>query len=292
MGQFSSRTEANTMAEFQVSKIPLFLLKSAGNLTCIAFLMLADLLQKILIFITNQSVNLLTLLTQAEIAKDKIPLPSQRLQNSEVVYEKGTNIETGGEPQFIDVDETFKNVKFPFTNDELIEKAKEVLLAEDFQFVFPFVGPLNKTEFIKIFSSFKLNSSFPDSNNNYFGFTVDPTEPNRVWFMSRPKMTHGGTLRIGALIIEPSGTKVEPPPQVLSLSFDNDGKCYKFTGGYSVDRTIGNTDGLGGVFGIVHALGKNLPFPEAHPWQASFRWQVFYKRIPQLQADFNNLWSK
>ena len=184
------------------------------------------------------------------------------------------------------------------------------LLADDFQFVFPFVGPLNKTEFIKIFSSFKLNSSFPDSNNNYFGFTVDPTEPNRVWFMSRPKMTHTGTLRIGALVIEPSGTKVEPPPQVLSLSFDNDGKCYKFTGGYSVDRTIGNTDGLGGVFGIgkivkkssvekstkfnfaVHALGKNLPFPEAHPWQASFRWQVFYKRIPQLQADFNNLWSK
>ena len=74
--------------------------------------------------------NLLTLLTQAEIAKDKIPLPSQRLQNSEVVYEKGTNIETGGEPQFIDVDETFKNVKFPFTNDELIEKAKEVVLAK------------------------------------------------------------------------------------------------------------------------------------------------------------------
>ncbi len=28
-----------------------------------------------------------------------------------------------------------------------------------------------------------------------------------------------------------------------------------YEGGYSVDRTVGNTDGLGGLFGILHALG-------------------------------------
>ena len=53
------------------------------------------------------------------------------------------------------------------------------LLAEDFKFVFPVVGPLEKTEFCTIFSSFKLTSAFPDSQANYFGFNVDPTEPNR-----------------------------------------------------------------------------------------------------------------
>ena len=31
-----------------------------------------------------------------------------------------------------------------------------------------------------------------------------------------------------------------------------------YEGGYSVDRTVGNTDGLGGLFGILHALGCKL----------------------------------
>ena len=30
-----------------------------------------------------------------------------------------------------------------------------------------------------------------------------------------------------------------------------------------VDKNIGNTGGLGGVFGIFYALGYGLPFPEA-----------------------------
>ena len=29
------------------------------------------------------------------------------------------------------------------------------------------------------------------------------------------------------------------------------------SGGYSVDRTVGNTGGLGGLFGILHAVGGN-----------------------------------
>ena len=136
-----------------------------------------------------------------------------------------------------------------------------------------------------------MTSAFPDSQANYFGFNVDPIEPNRVWFMSRARMNHTGTLKIGSTIIEPSGKTVEPCPQILSMSFDEEGRCYKFTGGYPVDRTCGNTGGLGGVFGIVFALGKSLPFPEAQPWKPSFRWQVFYKRIPQIQADFKNLWK-
>ena len=105
-------------------------------------------------------------------------------------------------------------------------------------------------------------------------------------------MTHSERLKIGSTVVEPTGIVVEPTPQLLSMSFDNEGRCYKFTGGYPVDRTVGNTGGLGGVFGIVHALGKNLPFPEAQPWKPSFRWQVFYKRVPQIQADWKGLWSQ
>lgn len=56
---------------------------------------------------------------------------------------------------------------------------KPDVLAEDFQFIFPVVGPLNKTEFVTIFGGFKINDAFPNAANNYFGFTVDPLEPNR-----------------------------------------------------------------------------------------------------------------
>ena len=59
------------------------------------------------------------------------------------------------------------------------------LLAEDFKFIFPIVGPLTKIEFCTIFGGFKLGEAFPDTRRNYFGFTVDPMEPNRVWFFAR-----------------------------------------------------------------------------------------------------------
>jgi len=290
------------MASFNLGRVPLFVLKLVGNVICIVILMSASVIEKVFTFVVDQTVALTTLLTQAQIDRDKIPMPYQRLKNDEVAYVEDSIMEEGGKPQIIDEVKTFKKVKIGFSDGELIQRCQALilsnfgtknpeLLAEDFKFVFPVVGPLEKTEFCTIFSSFKLTSAFPDSQANYFGFTLDPTEPNRVWFMSRARMTHTGQLKIGSTIIEPSGKVVEPCPQILSMSFDKEGRCYKFTGGYPVDRTVGNTGGLGGVFGIVYALGKSLPFPEALPWQPSFRWQVFYKRIPQIQTDFKNLWS-
>ena len=42
-----------------------------------------------------------------------------------------------------------------------------------------------------------------------------------------------------------------------------------------MDRQLGNTGGLGGVFGLFYAIGKPLPFPEANPWRMSKRYQFF-----------------
>ena len=69
------------------------------------------------------------------------------------------------------------------------------VLADDFQFIFPVVGPLSKAEFCKIFGGFQLDKAFPpddDRKDNYFGFTIDPIEPNRVWFFARSKWVHKG----------------------------------------------------------------------------------------------------
>ena len=57
--------------------------------------------------------------------------------------------------------------------------------------------------------------------------------------------------------------------QAQSMLFDEQGRCYQLTVGYSCDRQTGNTGGLGAVFGLMHGIGKTLPFPEARPWRPS-----------------------
>lgn len=36
-------------------------------------------------------------------------------------------------------------------------------------------------------------------------------------------------------------------------------------------QRLGNTGGLGGAFGLLHAIGVDFPYPEGKPWQSS--WQ-------------------
>merc|ERR1739848_619210 len=72
------------------------------------------------------------------------------------------------------------------------------LLADDFQFVFPVVGPLTKTQFIEAFSEFKVREAFPTSVANFYNFNVDPLEPNRIWLFSRGAFVPLGTLNFGA----------------------------------------------------------------------------------------------
>jgi len=38
-----------------------------------------------------------------------------------------------------------------------------------------------------------------------------------------------------------------------------------------IDRTVGNTGGLGGAFGFFWATGNALPFPECQPFKGSFQ---------------------
>lgn len=50
-----------------------------------------------------------------------------------------------------------------------------------------------------------------------------------------------------------TGTKVVCPPQTLSLTFNKEGKVIKYTGGYVMDKTVGNSGGLGGKYMYLHA---------------------------------------
>jgi len=267
------------------------LLPFIGHVVCIITLMTSAICIKLTDWLARFFVSIVVNLTGAEIQKDKRKWHPQREINSNLVYEPKDKPEIG----VLDAEESLKNSKFPLEPEKLIFLTKQLvspeaefgsknpdLLAEDFQFVFPIVGPLTKIEFCRIFGGFKLKEAFSDGRSNYFGFTVDPLEPNRVWFFARSHMTHTGVLKFGKSVYEPSGKEVINTPQVLSMSFDREGKCYKYTGGYSIDKTIGNCGGLGGVFGIIHALKPgSLPFPEAKPWTPSLEWEALAKHVPE-----------
>ena len=59
------------------------------------------------------------------------------------------------------------------------------------------------------------------------------------------------------------------------MTFNEKGQVTKVTVGVVMDRTLGNTGGLGGVFGLFYAIGSPLPFPEAQPWKMSKRYKFF-----------------
>eukprot|EP00095_Tigriopus_kingsejongensis_P006665 snap_masked-scaffold363_size195477-processed-gene-0.37 protein:Tk06665 transcript:snap_masked-scaffold363_size195477-processed-gene-0.37-mRNA-1 annotation:"predicted protein" len=274
--------------------LPAFIFKTSLHLVAIATCLIAG----IHVSVLQYGVDLLLSALRAmggSINRDTVKAPEQKYSVEPTLVEEANDDKS----YFVDEERTLRDSKYPIGPDELIEKAKTLvrhtfgttkpeLLSNNFRFVFPVVGPLEKDEFIEAYSGFKVDDAFPNAKPNFFNFHVDPMEPNRVWLMTRPDFVHTGPLRMGTSgkVIGPTSKRVVPPPQVLSFSFDDQGKCYKMTGGYSVDRTVGNTGGLGGLFGIFYALGNALPFPEAKPWRPSFQWEVFFRQVPQIKRDW------
>lgn len=182
----------------------------------------------------------------------------------------------------VDVKAAFATSSFPISPDDLIVRAKEVMgpdikigladngacLAEDFEFCAAVVGPIPKEDYIGALENFKLEDSF-DIDPNYFGWTVDPMQTNRVWFMGRSIAKHVAQFAG----VEATGKELVMPPQQFHLDFNEEG-LVKEIGFYTVDRRQGNTGGLGGAFGYFYGVGKPLPIREAKPYQPSFRFRM------------------
>jgi hypothetical protein len=186
---------------------------------------------------------------------------------------------------FVDEEAMLAKANFPLPPEKLISLAKGFLasrggfgadpdlMADNFEFAGPVVGPLSKAAFVSAISSVDIDKGFPDFNPEFYGFRVDPFEGNRVWYTARGRGTNTGPLPPFAN--EPTGRSLVNPPQACSLTFDENGLATKYTIGYVTDRAVGNTGGLGGLYGIMYAIGKPLPFPEAHPWRMSKRYRAF-----------------
>lgn len=161
------------------------------------------------------------------------------------------------------------------------------LLASDFKFEGPVVGPLTKDAFVKAIGSVDFATAFPNWIPQFYGFHVDPLEyplVNRVWYTARGRGVNNGPLAPFVTSGTGSGKEVINPPQVCSITIDESGLISRYTIGYVVDRNVGNTGGLGGLYGILYAMGSPLPFPEAQPWKKSWQYDIFQKLGALLQG--------
>ena len=228
---------------------------------------------------------LLHLLAAAEafVAPQLLLAPQRVLTATMIATEEAQSIESN--PIFLDDAKALAEINFALPPDELVLLAKRFLvsnggfgadpelLADDFRFVGPVVGPLSKDAFVSAISSVDVAGGFPDFNPGFHNFNVDPLEGNRVWYIARGRGTNTGPLPPFAPAA--TGKSLVNPPQACSLTFNEDGLVTKYTIGYVMDREVGNTGGLGGLYGIMYAIGKPLPFPEAQPWQMSKRYRAF-----------------
>lgn len=147
------------------------------------------------------------------------------------------------------------------------------MLADDFQFIGPVIGPFDRSTFAAQLTAINLTELYPDARVRFHHFRVDPFEPSRVWVTCRNIGTNLGTAP--PLITEATGKAYESPPECISLRFNEAGQVDQYTGGFVMDRSQGNTGGLGGVLGPLYAIGKGLPFPEAQPYEGSWRKRIF-----------------
>ena len=133
------------------------------------------------------------------------------------------------------------------------------MLADDFVFRGPVIGPLNKRDYLSTMDTFKVHRAFPDISPNAFGFTVDPLDERRVWFFVRNTGTNSGPFGLGYFDAPPTGKTAVGPPEAFSIMFDENDRVKLLTVGYVVDRFQGNTGGLGAAFGLLKVANISLP---------------------------------
>ncbi|CAM9342130.1 unnamed protein product [Ascophyllum nodosum] len=173
-------------------------------------------------------------------------------------------------------------VEQPVTADEaiaLISKAKAIvegdmgvkvpdMLSEEFRFLWQFNGAIDRAEYLTEGKGpyTTLRSALPDLFWNAYDFRVDKYEKNRVWATTRLTGTHNGPLLYDGKEYPGTGNRIEAAPECVSVVFDEkSGLCTKMTGGFCIDRGVGNTGPAGGIWGVMQAIGEPVPAWKYYP---------------------------
>ena len=120
----------------------------------------------------------------------------------------------------------------PFPETVMIQLAKGVLatnlaaddpslLAKDFSFITPTVGPIGRNSFLESYATQEFGDFEPELSN----FRVDPFDPYRVW-----------------VDVKLVGPGLEGPPQAFSFTIDDNGFCTRLTAGAVMDPSIGKSE--------------------------------------------------
>ncbi|KAK3256408.1 hypothetical protein CYMTET_34456 [Cymbomonas tetramitiformis] len=140
--------------------------------------------------------------------------------------------------------------------------ARPELIAEDFVFRGPVIGPLCKKDYLHTLSVNKVYEAFPDLKSGAFGYTVDPAEPKRVWLFTRYSGTNTGDIHLGPLTLPATSKVISGGAEVNSVLFDEHDKVKLLTVGYIADRDPpfnATNQGAGALVGLLNACGINLP---------------------------------
>lgn len=119
-------------------------------------------------------------------------------------------------------------------NEGFYTPADTSMMADDFVFMGPVVGPLNTADYLGTLGVFRVYDAFPDLRLDIATPTQDPADPDRYWSVIRVQGgRHSGTLNLGGgVTVAATGNDMTVGPQAVSVTFDADNKVSRWTGGY------------------------------------------------------------
>merc|ERR1711871_940615 len=177
-------------------------------------------------------------------------------------------------------------------NDGFHAPAKQSLMADDFVWFGPIVGPLNKPDFLRTVELFKVYEGFPDLKMHLAEFTRDPVEENRYWSILRLEGTHTEPQASGTgFSYKPTNNKLDVGPQCISVTFVVDrtqGKTGMLGAMFAVTKTVGGFVPSLRVAKILNAIGarlKNFPKARSHRDDLPAKWRSLGRRFGKRTAE-------
>lgn len=125
---------------------------------------------------------------------------------------------------------------------------------KDYVFRGPVFGPLSFAEVERTQKGFRVFDAYPDLENRPFGFTIDPDNPYRCYYMERWEGTNTGDLEIMGSI-PATNNQVQCPTHTMSLNWTPEGKVIYACLSAPLDRFEGTTEGAGAVLGLLQGAG-------------------------------------
>jgi hypothetical protein len=150
---------------------------------------------------------------------------------------------------------------------------EEVASFYDDEYVFrgSIIGPITGKEVERTQKTFRVEDGYPDLKRRPFGFTIDPDNPYRCYFMERWEGTNAGDMKVGPQDLPATNNKVKLPTHVMSLNWTPEGTIIYACLSSPLDRFEGSTSGAGAVYGLLAGAGVKVPSPS--PGSLTLRFQ-------------------